>query len=224
MSARADIFANIRRALHVSGTEQPRRRVVEDRLAHAPKGLVPARGQIAGDDLCALFRAEAERVAASVSEVATAEDLPAEIAEQLRRQNLPARLRMGEDQWLADLPWQATNLEIATGASAGQDFVAVSHAFGAVAESGTLVMVSGRANPTTLNFLPDMHIAVVRMQDIVGDYERIWQKLRATFGKGQMPRALNFITGPSRTRDIAQKSLLGVHGPRKLHIVIVREA
>jgi len=223
MSARAEILANIHRALGVSGQELPRRRGVEDRLEHAPKGLIPERGQRDPDGLRALFRAEAERVGASVTEVATSKDVPREIADHLRRHNLPAELRMGEDAWLKALPWHTTNLDVSTGPSAGQDLVSVAHAFAGVAESGTLAMVSGKDNPTTLNFLPDAHIVVLRAQDILGDYERVWQRLRTAFGKGLMPRCLNFITGPSRTRDIAQKLLVGVHGPRKLHIVIVRE-
>jgi L-lactate dehydrogenase complex protein LldG len=221
MSARSDVFANIHRALGVSGQEMPRRRSVDDRLEHAPKGIIPARGQLEREGLRLLFRAEAERVAASVAEVAAVSDVPGEVADHLRRQNLPAKIRIGADPRLAALAWQAANLEVAIGSSTGQDLVCVSHAFAGVAETGTLVMVSGKDNPTTLNFLPDTHIIVLRAHEILGDYELVWEKLRMAFGKGLMPRTVNFITGPSRTRDIAQKSLLGVHGPRKLHIVIV---
>ncbi len=224
MSARADVFANIRRALGVSGQERPRQQSVADRLERAPKGIVPERGQRDAAGRVALFRAEAERIAASVSEVATETDVPAEVADHLRQRNLPAKIRIGEDPRLAAMAWQTTHLDVAVGPSNGQDLVCVSHAFAGVAETGTLVLVSGKDNPTTLNFLPDTHIVVVRAQEILGDYERVWEKLRSAFGKGTMPRALNFITGPSRTRDIAQKTLMGVHGPRKLHIIIVNGA
>lgn len=230
MSSRTEIFANIRRALGVNGQEAPRRFTVADRLEQAPKGVIPARGQrdaqgpLDAEGLRALFRAEAERVAASVSEVAAVADLPGAIADLLRQRNLPARIRIGEDPLLAALPWQTTNLDIEKGPSVGQDLVTVSHAFAGVAETGTLVMTSGRDNPTTLNFLPDLHIIVLRAEDLLGDFERVWPKLRAVFGKGTMPRTLNFITGPSRTRDIAQKSLRGVHGPVNLHVVIVDQA
>ena len=222
MTARAEIFANIRRALGVSGQEAPRRRSVDDRLEHAPKGIVPARGDRDASALPGLFRAEAERIGATTAEIASTE-VPGAIADYLRRQNLPAQVRMGADAWLKTLPWQTTNLDIATGPSAGGDLICVSRAFAAVAETGTLVMVSGTDNPTTLNFLPDTHIVVLRGQDILGTYERIWQKLRLVYGKGLMPRTVNFITGASRTRDIAQKSLNGVHGPRKLHILVVTD-
>ena len=68
-----------------------------------------------------------------------------------------------------------------------------------MAETGSLVMISGSENPSTLNFLPDNHIIVVSAKDIAGDYESVWTKIRYTFGKGGMPRTVNWITGPSRS-------------------------
>lgn len=223
MSARAEIFANIRRALEVTGKEAPRRRSVEDRLEHAPRGIIPARGQGDAAARLALFHDEAERVSASVTEVDTATQVPSAIATYLRDRNLPARARMGSDPYLAAMPWASTELEIANGRAIPSDLVCLSHAFGAVAETGTLVLASGRDNPTTLNFLPDTHVIVLRAKDIVGDYETIWQKLRSAYGKGLMPRAVNFITGPSRSADIGHSLLLGAHGPRTLHIIVVTD-
>jgi L-lactate dehydrogenase complex protein LldG len=129
---------------------------------------------------------------------------------------------MGEDPRLAAMPWSDTTLDLARGPSAGSDLNAVGHAYGAVAETGSLVMVSGPENPTTLNFLPDNHFIVVSAQDIAGDYEGAWDRLRVTFGKGEMPRTVNWITGPSRSGDIEQTMLLGAHGPRRLHVIVVR--
>jgi len=97
----------------------------------------------------------------------------------------------------------------------------VSHAFGGVAETGTLVLTSGQDNPTSLNFLPDNHIVVIEAKDIAGDYESIWPRLREKFGDGLMPRAVNLITGPSRSADIEQTLILGAHGPRRLHVILV---
>jgi L-lactate dehydrogenase complex protein LldG len=224
LSAREEILANIRHSLGVTGAEAPRRMAVEERLAQARSGIIPARGQ--GDPAAqtATFKAEAELAQASVVEVERAADAPGEIARFLRDSNLPATLRMGDDPRLAAMPWSATALEIAHGASDGHDLNAVSAAFAAIAESGTLALVSGPDNPTTLNFLPDNHFVVVAASDIVGDYESVWRKLRGDCGKGAMPRTLNLITGPSRSADIEQTLLLGAHGPRRLHIVIVKDA
>lgn len=222
MSARDEILATIRRSLGVTGKEQPRIEAVEDRLRRAPRGIVPERGRLEGDDLIRLFKTQAEATLASLDEVATAADVPAAIADYLRRSNLPARLRMGEDPRLAAMPWATTTLEVTTGRSGGGDLVAVNHAFGGVAETGTVAMVSGPDTPTTLNFLPDYAIAVLSETDVVGDYETLWSRLRDRFGKGVMPRTVNWITGPSRSADIEQTMLLGAHGPRSLHIVLVK--
>jgi L-lactate dehydrogenase complex protein LldG len=222
-TARDDILANIRRSLGVTGSEAPRRANVATRLENAPRGLIPARGQLAPAARVAMFKEQAERAQASVTEVARPEDVPAEIARFLRDRNLPATVRIGADARLAAMPWAQTALEVSNGRSDGGDPNAVSHAFGAVAESGTLALLSGADNPTTLNFLPDNHIVVVSAADIVGDYETVWQRLRERVGKGTMPRTVNLITGPSRSADIEQTLLLGAHGPRSLHIVIVGE-
>ena len=137
---------------------------------------------------------------------------------------MPATLRMGADSRLAAMPWAATTIEVLHGPSDGQDPNAISVAFAAVAETGTLALVSGAENPTTLNFLPENHLAVVFAEDVVGDFESVFARLRAAYGVGSLPRTLNFITGPSRSADIEQTLLFGAHGPRRLHIVMVGEA
>jgi L-lactate dehydrogenase complex protein LldG len=224
LSARDEILASVRRSLGVTGAEAPRRAAVAERLAQAPSGIIPSRGQ--GDPAvrAATFKAEAERAQASVAEVESAADVPCEIARYLRDGNMPATMRMGDDPRLVAMPWDSTTLETAHGPSDGHDLNGVSVALAAVAESGTLALASGPDNPTTLNFLPDNHFVVVAARDIVGDYESVWRKLRERYGRGAMPRTVNLITGPSRSADIEQTLLLGAHGPRRLHVVIVREA
>lgn len=223
MAARDEIFTTIRRSLGVRGDERTRLGVVEDRLAHSPKGLIPQRGQVSGEARIALFAEQAEGVQASVARVADRAQVPEAIAAYLRDHNLPAQLRMGADPRLAGMPWGETSLSLKHGASDGSDANAVSHAYGGIAETGTLVMVSGADNPSTLNLLPDNHIVVVDAAEIEGDYETMWERLRATYGKGVMPRTVNYITGPSRSGDIEQTLLLGAHGPRRVHIVVVGE-
>jgi L-lactate dehydrogenase complex protein LldG len=221
MSSRAAVFASIRRSLGVTGEEATRRFDVEMRLKQAPPGIVPKRGQGDASARLATFKAEAERAQASVAEISGWTDAPAEIARFLRESNCPATLRMGDDPRLNQMPWGETSLEILYGPSDGGDVNAVSAAFAGIAESGTLALVSGPDNPTTLNFLPDNHIVVLPREAIEADYESVFAKLRGIYGKGGAPRTLNFITGPSRSADIEQTLLLGAHGPRRLHIVVV---
>jgi len=221
MSARDDVLSNIRRSLGVNGTETIRRQMVEDRLERSPRGVIPKRGQVSGEERIALFRTMVETSLATVTEVTSAAEVPQSIALFLRNHNLPATLRMGDDPRLKSMPWQDTTLEIAHGRSEGRDLNAVSHAFGGIAESGTLAMVSSADNPSTLNFLPDNHIIVVSAKDIASDYESVWNRVRFAYGKGSMPRTVNWITGPSRSGDIEQTLLLGAHGPRRLHVIVV---
>ena len=222
MSARDAVLASIRRSLGVTGTEAPRRREVADRIAGHPRGVIPARGQGSPQERVDLFVRMVELAAGSIVRVNDTADIPTEVAEFLRKHNLPMAARRGADPLLAGLPWErAGTLDISSGPPDPNMLSCVSHAFGAVAETGTLVLTSGQDNPTSLNFLPDNHIVVIEAKDIAGDYESIWPRLREKFGDGVMPRAVNLITGPSRSADIEQTLILGAHGPRRLHVILV---
>jgi L-lactate dehydrogenase complex protein LldG len=222
MTARATLFASIRQSLGVTGDEPARRAAVADRLKQHPRGVIPARGQLPPQERVKLFAEMVEAAAGTAATLPSADDVPAAVAALLRRHNLPMQIRRGDDPRLAALPWgNERTLEVSAGASDGHQLVSVSHAFAGVAETGTLVMASGLDNPTTLNFLPDTHIVVVDAKDIAGDYETVWARVREKFGIDALPRAINLITGPSRSADIAQILILGAHGPRRLHVLIV---
>jgi L-lactate dehydrogenase complex protein LldG len=222
VNARDQVLASIRSSLGVTGREAPRWKEVVDRLAGHPKGVVPQRGQGTLGERLVLFTRMMEFAAGSVERVEDAADIPRAVAEYLRKHNLPPAVRRGDDHLLATLPWErAGTLEVSIGPSDGKQLASISHAFGGVAETGTLILTSGADNPTTLNFLPDNHLVVLEAKDVAGDYETIWQRLREKFGAGSMPRTVNMITGPSRSADIEQTLILGAHGPRRLHVLIV---
>ena len=222
MTPRDTLFASIRKSLGVSGNEPERRAAVAERISAHPRGVIPARGQLPPAERVKLFVRMVEEAAGTAAILSSANDVPAAVAALLRRHNLPMQIRRGDDPRLAALPWNTERaLEVSTGASDGHQLVSVSHAFAGVAETGTLVMASGPDNPTTLNFLPDTHIVVVDAKDIAGDYETVWARVRETFGIEALPRALNMITCPSRSADIAQILILGAHGPRRLHVLVV---
>jgi L-lactate dehydrogenase complex protein LldG len=223
MSARDEILGTLRRSLGAARDDAARRASVEARIAASAPGLRPQRGQGDADARTRTFADEAQRVNATFERVASLDLVPEAAARFLRQRNLAAHIRMGEDARLAAMPWAATQLDVTRGPSTGDDLNAISFAEAGVAETGTLVFLSGAHNPTTLNFLPDNHIAVVRACDVEADYEAVWARLRARFGKGVLPRTVNFVTGPSRSADIEQKLLLGAHGPRSLHIIMVDE-
>ena len=222
-AARADVLASIRRSLGVTGREAPRAAAVANRLDQAPRGVIPERGQQDRDGRIALFKERAEMAQATCTILDGAAAVPGEVARFLRDVNAPAAIRIGEDRRLAAMPWAETSLTVEAGRSHGADLNAVSFAFGGVAESGTLALVSGTDNPTTLNFLPDNHVVVVAGDEVEGDYESVLARLHQRYGSKGMPRTLNFITGPSRSGDIEQTLILGAHGPRRLHIVVIRD-
>lgn len=220
--ARAAILARMRASMGRKADDPERRAAVAERLAQSPRGLIPARGQLAPRERVELFCRMAEAVQASIARIASASDIPHAVADYLKERNLPARIRFGEDPLLAALPWERErHLELARGRAENADLATLSHALGGVAETGTLLLASGPDNPTTLNFLPEHHIVVLEAVDVAGDYETLWERVRARFGKGVMPRTVNMITGPSRSADIEQTLLLGAHGPRALHIILV---
>jgi len=222
MTARSTLFASIRASLGVTGEEPARRAAVADRLKAHPRGVIPARGQLPPQERVKLFAQMVEAANGTAEMLASTAGVPSAVAALLRRHNLPMQIRRGDDPRLAALPWEKERtLEVSTGASDGHQLASVSHAFAGVAETGTLIMTSGPDNPTTLNFLPDTHIVVVEAKDIAGDYESVWARLREKFGTDALPRAINMITGPSRSADIAQILILGAHGPRRLHVLVV---
>ncbi|MDB5601931.1 MAG: hypothetical protein JWN71_3975 [Xanthobacteraceae bacterium] len=222
MSTRDTMFASIRRSLGVNGREPERQQAVTARIAQHPVGLIPARGQLPPKQRLELFRKMVAAAAGTSTQVTNAADVPREVAALLRQHNLPMKIRRGDDPRLVACGFEdERTLEVATGPSDGSDLVAVSHAFGAAAESGTLMLLSGPGNPTTLNFLPDTHVVVLDANDVAGDYETLWQRLRGIYGNGVMPRTVNLITGPSRSADIEQTLILGAHGPRRLHVIVV---
>ncbi len=217
--ARARILGAIRESL---GTGAPGRdeSAVQARLAAHEPNLIPARAQIDRGAQVELFVKMAEEVATTVARVAGAGEVPGAVAGYLAEHNLPAQAKLAPDPGLDDIPWGAARLlKLAKGKAGDEDAVTITGAFAGIAETGTLMLLSGPEHPTTLNILPETHIVILRREHIVGAYEDGWARLRAE-GRG-MPRTVGFVTGPSRSGDIEQTMQLGAHGPRRLHIVLI---
>jgi L-lactate dehydrogenase complex protein LldG len=218
--ARQDILLGIRRSLKRGRLGMVREAELREQIALHRRNLVPARAAALGDrGRGDLFVAMAEEVQATVTRVSSPGAVPEEVARYLVAENLPAELVLAPDPSLDDLPWdERPLLRIRRGRAEAGDAVSLTPCFAAIAETGTLMLISGAATPTTLNFLPDTHIVLVHADQVVAAYEDGWDRLRSA---GAMPRAVNFITGPSRTGDIEQRIELGAHGPRRLHIILV---
>ena len=223
--ARNQIFAGIGKSLGRAPGEA-QRAAARDRIAAHARNLVPARSQLDHDDQVRLFEKMALEVSATVARLPNLEAVPEAVAEYLAGHNLPAELRLAPDPDLDAIPWdRRPTLTISKGIARDTDAVSLTGCFAGIAETGTLMLVSGAERPTTLNFLPDTHIVVLKKGQVVGGYEDAWDRLRAQTAafEGGMPRTVNMVTGPSRTGDIEQTIQLGAHGPRRLHILLVEE-
>jgi L-lactate dehydrogenase complex protein LldG len=210
MTARDEILSRIR-----AGRREAK--------SYPGSGPTPGRGQVSGAERKALFVRMAQAAAASVDEIASRAEVPALVKTYLSRHNLPAEARLAPDPRITELDWGSQPLlSTSVGGTDGSHAVSVTGAFAGVAETGTLALTSGAPAPTLLNFLPETHIVVVDAKDLAGSYEELWAKLKEQYG-AEMPRALNLVTGPSRSGDIEQTILMGAHGPKRLHIILVDE-
>jgi L-lactate dehydrogenase complex protein LldG len=172
------------------------------------------------DELIARFRLEAERLSTTIAEVESLADAPAEAARYLQSLNLPVDVVA----WpaLGDLPWAQAGIQAALRKPADADLVGITGCFCATAETGSLVLLSGADTPASGALLPQTHIAIVPASRIVAAHEDAFALMRAE--RGDLPRAVNFVSGPSRTGDIEQTIVLGAHGPYRVHVIIVRGA
>jgi L-lactate dehydrogenase complex protein LldG len=220
---REQILAAIRRSLKRGRLDAGREADLRARVTAHGRNLVPERATVLDHQAqIDLFVAMAEEVQATVTRVSSLDEVPETVARYLADENLPAELLLAPDPFLNQIPWDVRPLlKIRRGRAGPEDAVSLTPCFAAIAETGTLMLMSGAQTPTTLNFLPDTHIVVVRGGQVVATYEDGWDRLRV---RGGLPRAVNFITGPSRTGDIEQRIELGAHGPRRLHIVMVEAA
>lgn len=221
--SRERMLGSIREALGRGRLPAETREALERRLRFPRANVVPARGQLDGAARIDLFIAEAERVNATTERLSGWQRVPGAVAAYLRSRNLPMAVRAARTPELDGLSWaDDAAVAITGGAAEADDLVSLTSAFAGVAETGTLMLLSGPESPTTLNFLPAEHLVAIAQDRVVGTYEDAFALLRAEVGVGiGLPRVLNWITGPSRTADIEQTLLLGAHGPRRLHIMII---
>lgn len=220
--ARAAILQRIRTNQRRSGSSTDAERgPAEEYMARHSAGPRP----VLGGDLKLHFRQMAERMASTVDEVATLADAPSAVARYLLSQGLAPRAVVWPQ--LGTLPWAAAGLEVEArrpkrDESQGADLVGITGCFCALAETGTLVLTSSGDMPASTHLLPETHIAVVPASRIVAGMEDAFALMRAERGgvADMMPRAVNMVSGPSRTGDIEQTIVLGAHGPYRVHIVV----
>jgi L-lactate dehydrogenase complex protein LldG len=215
VSARENIIARIRAAQGRSGAPSPAERAAVDvHLAAHPQGPRPRSDWNAIERL----RERAQSLTTTLEQVDSMAVVPQAVARYLASSNLPKVAVCWPE--LSELEWQPAGVAVEARAARGDDLVGITGAFCVIAETGTLMMLSGEHTPGATSLLPETHIAVLPASRIVRGMEDAWALLRAEHGADVMPRAVNFISGPSRTADIEQTLVLGAHGPYRVHIIL----
>jgi L-lactate dehydrogenase complex protein LldG len=221
--ARENILGKVRHALGKTQTDE---RALADAQAYidahaqGPRPSLPA-------DLVGRFVQRATDMESTVERIAGRSEIPRAVSRYLDTIDASAVAPLVRDQhrtgvcWpeFGDLDWAGVNLDIQVRPTVGDDTLGITGVFCAIAETGTLVVLSTADTPTATTLLPETHIAVVPANRIVAGMEEAFALIRKE--RGMLPRAVNLISGPSRTGDIEQTIVLGAHGPYRVHILVL---
>ncbi len=222
--ARARILGRVRDALSKSGAARDDAVARADAEAYVAAHAHGPRPRLPGD-LVTRFMQRATDMESTVERIGERREIPASVARYLDDLELAPALAAQRSRqgvcWpeLADLDWAGAGLAIEPRPTTGDDKLGITGAFCAIAETGTLVLLSGASTPTATMLLPDTHVAVVSAARIVAGMEEAFALVRGE--RDGLPRAVNLVSGPSRTGDIEQTIVLGAHGPYRVHILVV---
>jgi L-lactate dehydrogenase complex protein LldG len=213
-AARAAIFKRIRQAQgRPELVPDAERQQVQQYLAEPNPGPKPD----IGSDLIGRFCQQAERTSQTIDRVSQMSEVPAAVARYLDGQGISRQAIAWRT--LQDLPWQQSGIAVEYRKPVNEDMVGITGCFCAIAETGTLLLLSGPDTYSSAALLPETHIALLPVTRIVGAMEDAFALAKAE--RGELPRATNFISGPSRTGDIEQTIVLGAHGPYRVHVILI---
>jgi L-lactate dehydrogenase complex protein LldG len=220
-TGRDAILTHVRKALHKRGADIKGMAAAESYIAQHRQGPRPS----LPSDLVTGFMQRATDMQSTVERLDTQAQLPTAVAHYLdavEHASTPAtRIARRAVCWpqFAQLDWRAAGLDVEARPATGDDRIGITGVFCAIAETGTLVVLAGADTPTASTLLPETHIAVVSADRVMGGMEEAFALIRNE--RGQLPRAVNLISGPSRTGDIEQTIVLGAHGPYRVHIIVL---
>lgn len=210
-SRRDAMLARIRDALGNRQRSQEALAQLEQRLSLPPTGPLPR----LDDDRLGQFIAKAETNLITVERIASLQMLVPSIRALLPRS--PEAPDISVAPALEHLGWPS-DWNINFGIGRKVEPLSVTMAVAGIVETGSIVLRSDPASPTSLNFLPDTHVIVLRTSDIVAYPEDAWALVRS---KGaDWPRTVNIIAGPSRTADVGGTIVRPAHGPKNVHLIL----
>lgn len=211
--ARQNILERIRKANQLM-PQADSLEVVRARIARHARGPQPQWQQ----DTMTRFLQKVEQSAASYEQVKTPKEITDAVISYMESHALNGKLICAGTELLSRIQWPE-KLSVEARAATTDDKVVLTEAFAGIAETGSIVMCSGKESPVSLNFLPDFFISAIHANTVVDRMEDVWEKLREQ--GGGMPRAINIVTGPSRTADVEQIIQMGAHGPRRVHLLLL---
>ena len=214
--ARADILHRIRQALRgAAPADIPRDYRTKD--ARGRDEIVTLFAERVAEYRATVHRAGAGEVGGAVERIAADAGarrigIPADLPPEWRpAEGVPRETGLEEIELVEDAALSVRELDELDGALTG---CAV-----AIAETGTFVLDGGAGQGRrALTLVPDLHICVVREDQVVGLVPEAVSRLEEPVRSG---RSLTFVAGPSATSDIELDRVEGVHGPRVLHVVVV---
>ena len=164
--ARERILASVRRSLRRAGPLPESVRDVLDRRLDAPApNLKPA----LGDDPVSLFVRKADAVHTRISRVSALAEVSGVVLRHVEEHGLGESIVAAPG--LEGVQW-SNRLAVERRAARGSDRISVTGAFAGIAETGSVMLLSGPESPTTLNFLPEDHVVVLRESRIVAASRR----------------------------------------------------
>jgi L-lactate dehydrogenase complex protein LldG len=143
------------------------------------------------------------------------------LARYLYRHYRSQKLAVGNDPRLAALPWRDGGLLPRFEPAENGELAALSYARLGIAETGTVITWTGRANPGRNNLLPDSHIVLVDTEDLVATLEQAFERTRGQMERNGRPRGILMTSGPSSTADIEMQLVEGAHGPQHWHVILL---
>ena len=205
MTARSEILAKISSRLNSRDTETSPKFAIQ--LPHPDYEVDLEANKIEQ------FKLMLNQVHGTCARVDSMEDVPESVISFLSQNRLGLQVVITTDMNLGELDWKQVKVEQRKANKS--DCTSITMAFAGISETGTIAMVSSPISPITLNFLPEVNIVVLKANTLVSTVEQFWSMI------SEQPRAINFITGPSKTADIEQTIVYGAHGPKKFHVILV---
>ena len=185
------------------------------RSAVAPEPLPLFAKAHASTELATQFSRELEKVGGSITWVQTVEEIREQFQRLFPADEFPSVAVSNSEvlrevrEWLV-----ADNRNIVPAIDAT---VGITTADYALADTGTLVLVSGGEQHRLISLLPPVHVCFLDPSRIFASLAELLEHLQVEYET--LPQAVTFITGPSRSADIELTITMGVHGPRALHVI-----